>query len=121
MVRAILSGATREIKEALKADGWTWDGKCWSKIITDAQADACRKAVGHEAQRDAARAVKANKRGCCLTIDGIARYTSPTYVLPSTINQGRPTDQDGFGWNSDAAGNRVDSRRIPGSSPDDRI
>jgi transposase InsO family protein len=121
MPRAILSGDTRPIKETLKRQGWKWDGQCWSRLISDAQADACRDAVGREAQREAAERFFANKKGCVLTINGIVRYTSPSYVPPAVTGADSEADPDGMGWNADGYGNPVSAPRIPGSAPDDRI
>ena len=116
----VCSGNTRANKELLKARGWKYDPKSrtWDKRLVAAHAQRVRA-------RDAEFLKGLGQfKGCLLTLQGIEIWRSKTYVEPTAaprVSSSRYADQDGFGWNCDAAGNPVSSKRIPGSAPDDMI
>ena len=113
-------GDTRPWKESLKARGWKWDPAAghWYMMLVDPHAQMIV-----DGQDDFFRGLGGHKKGCRLTLDGIVRWTSKTYGAAASepAKDSRQPDADGFGWNCDAAGNLVSTRRIPGSAPDDMI
>ena len=112
-------GDTRPAKDSLKARGWRWDAtaKNWHKLLSDAEAS--RIIAGDDAFF---RGLGGHKKGCQLLLDGIVRWTSKTFVgYAAPQPAGTRADQDGCGWNTDAAGNPVAAQKIPGSAPGDMI
>lgn len=116
----VCSGNTRANKELLKARRWTYDpaSQTWHKRLVAAHAQRVRA-------RDAEFLKGLGQfKGCRLTLEGIEIWRSKTYVDATAaprVNSNRHADPDGFGWNCDAYGNPVASKRIPGSAPDDMI
>lgn len=114
------SGNTRANKEFLKARKWTYDpaARVWFKQLVAEHAARVRA-------RDAEFLKSLGQfKGCRLCLQGIEVWRSKTYVEATAApraNGNRRADPDGFGWNCDAFGNPVASKRIPGSAPDDCI
>ena len=117
--RLTCSGSTFQWKETLKARRWSYDpaSKTWYVMLVEAHAERVRAG-----DADFLKGLGGQLKGCRLCLDGIEVWRSKTYenaAVPSKAD--RHPDQDGFGWNCDAAGNRVASVAIAGSSPDDRV
>lgn len=119
--RLTCSGNTRQWKESLKSRKWTYDpaSQTWYKMLVEVHADRVRN-------RDAEfiRGLGGQLKGCRLCLEGIEVWRSKTYVeaaVTPRVASGRHADADGFGWNCDAAGNRVSTTHIRGSAPDDMI
>ena len=118
--RLTCRGNTQPAKESLKARGWKWNptAKHWYLILVAAHAQ--RIIDGDD---EFFRGLGGHKKGCQLCLDGNVVWTSKTFgesAAPQTTSRTVP-DQDGYGWNVDAAGNPVRTQAIPGSSPDDRV
>lgn len=116
-MKLVIKGKTFECKNALKSAGFHYvsHAKNWAKEVSTELAQ--------QIKTDAISTLKSMgilKKGCQAILDNQIVWTSKDYAeTPQRGNMYR--DQDGLGWNNDAAGNHVASKVIPGSSPDDRI
>jgi len=117
--RLTCQGNTRDVKDTLKARHWKYDASAqnWHKQITAADR---AKIIGGD--KEFLKTFGGCLKGCRLVIESTIVWASATYAeRPQAAANGKAPDQDGMGWNCDAAGNRVATQRIPGSAPDDMI
>lgn len=116
----VIRGDTRPAKEVLKKAGWTWNPQAQHWFMRLVPAHAERVSAGDT--EFMYKSLYINRKGCQVTLDGVVVWTSKTFAAaPGQPAKLANADQDGFGWNADAAGNNAAGQVIPGSSPDDRI
>jgi hypothetical protein len=113
----VVSGDTRPARVVLRARGWIYDSASCSWIMRLVADHADRVLAG---DREFLRGLGGCKPGCVITLDGREVWRSRSYGVAIAAPQ-RGVGPDPEGWGLDSRGYRVETRPIPGSSPDDRI
>lgn len=129
-----IHGETHAVKEKLKARGWKWNaekGYWWLELV---QVHAQRVIDKDHAflngilkvNYDANDPKPAGHKGTQVTLNGVPMWTSKTYGEPKApAAKSPPEDSHRVAaqdiYNLDQHGNYIPSKRIPGSSPEDRV